>query len=292
MADALAVQLRFGLYGVLGLLFGLLAFRQYLPASKAEAGGVRLLAFVAALGALLSGVSLFELAGRMHGVTLANVGVDEVATIVSLPGVGSAFGVRITALLLVMILLLRSGGGWLALACAGTALISVAWTGHAGATDGRAGLLHLVVTALHLLAAGTWLGALAALLRMTTGAARSDFNVSRLSAALARFHVVGTAVVATLAVTGSVSFFIIAGWPWSASAFQSEWWWLMSGKLLAFLAMLALAAANRFWLAPALNAGHQRGVPNIRATIAFELVLATIILALVAWLGLLAPDPG
>ena len=62
--------------------------------------------------------------------------------------------------------------------------------------------------------------------------------------------------------------------------------------LLAFLAMLALAAANRFWLAPALNAGHQRGVPNIRATIAFELVLATIILALVAWLGLLAPDPG
>ncbi|OYZ13062.1 MAG: hypothetical protein B7Y35_14015 [Sphingomonadales bacterium 28-64-96] len=292
MADPLAVQLRFGLYGVLGLLFGLLAFRQYAPAHKAAEGGFRALAGLAAIGVLLSGLALFELAGRMHGLTLANVSVNEVATILTLPGVGSAFSVRIAALLLAMVLLLRRGGGLLALAFAGTALISLAWQGHAGATDGRSGLLHLVATALHLLAAGIWLGALTALLHIAMRAARSDLELSHFSTALTRFHGVGIAVVATLAVTGSTAFFIIAGSPLSASAFQSQWWWLMSGKLLAFFCMLALAAANRFWLAPVLAAGHPRGVQSIKTTIVFELVLAITILALVAWLGLLAPYPG
>ena len=39
MPDLAAVLLRFALYGVLGLLFGLLAFRQYSPACRIAPGG-------------------------------------------------------------------------------------------------------------------------------------------------------------------------------------------------------------------------------------------------------------
>ena len=293
MADPLAVLLRFTLYGVLGLLFGLLAFRHYAPSGHAGAGSVRLPAALAAFGALLSGFGLADLAARMHGLGLADIGAAEAAMILSLPGLGSAFIARIAALLVAMALLLGCPGrGWLATACAGAALVSLAWQGHAGASEGRAGLVHLLATALHLLAAGIWLGALVAFVRMAKLAARSEAKRSLFAAALARFHGVGALVVATLVLTGSAAFLVIAGWPLPASAFQSTWLWLLAAKLLAFLAMLGLAAANRFRLAPDLDAGHQRAVERISNSIAFELALALLILALVAWLGLLAPDPG
>ena len=99
-------------------------------------------------------------------------------------------------------------------------------------------------------------------------------------------------VVATLAITGSVSFLAIAGWPLPPAAFQSPWWWLLAMKLLLFLGMLGLAAANRFRLAPGMSAGHQSAARRIRASIEMELVMLLLILALVAWLGMLAPDPG
>ena len=59
-------------------------------------------------------------------------------------------------------------------------------------------------------------------------------------------------------------------------------------KLLAFAAMLGLAALNRFRLAPLLAGNGAQGplVFSLRA----ELLLATSILFLVGWLGLLSPS--
>lgn len=293
MADPLAVLLRFALYGVLGLLFGLLAFRQYAQFGDEGGRNVQLPAGLTVIAVLLSGVGLVDLAARMHGLGFTEVGTAEVAMILSLPGLGSSFVVRIAALIVTVVLLLALPAcRTFATACAGVALVSLAWQGHAGASDGRAGAIHLVATALHLLAVGIWLGALAAFLRMAMRAARSEAAQSRLETALARFHGVGMLVVAMLVLTGSAAFFVIVGWPLPASAFESAWWWLLAAKLLAFLMMLGLAAANWFKLAPGLAAGHPNGLRRIKASIALELLLALLIVALVAWLGLLAPDPG
>lgn len=291
--DPLAVLLRFALYVVLGLLFGLLAFGRYAPSPQAGSPRMRNLAGLAAAGAALSVLGLVDLAARMHGLALADAGVEELITVLSLPGLGSALSVRIGALLLASaILLIRPAHGGLAMACAAAALISLAWQGHAGASEGRTGLVHLAATALHLLAAAIWLGALGAFLLMASRAGRVQTERKRLIAALARFHGIGTVVVLTLAVTGSAAFLAITGWPLPAIAFRSPWWWLLAIKLFVFVAMLGLAAANRFRFAPMLTDGRQQDVRWIRRSIAVELVLALLILALVAWLGLLAPDPG
>lgn len=293
MDDPPAVALRFALYGVLGLLFGLLAFRHYVSACGFDGVVRRFAAALSVVGVLLSGFGLVELAARMHGLQISDTGLAEVETILSLPGLSSAFIVRLAALLIALaLLLLGFQRDRIILFCAGVALISLAWQGHAGGTEGRTGLLHLVATVFHLLAAAIWLGALTTFAWMTISATRSGGDSSSLSLALVRFHGLGTLVVTALAGTGSVAFIVIAGWPLSETAFQSTWWWLLACKLLAFAAMLGLAAANRYWLAPDLVAGHQRALSRVRISIAVELALAFLILALVAWLGLLAPDPG
>lgn len=292
LTDPLAVLLRFALYVVLSLMFGLLAFRQYSPAPTRLAGR-QVITAIAVFALVLSGIGLVELAARMHGLGLAEVGLVEVATILSLPGLGNAFGVRIAALLAnIAVMAIRPGRGRIALVLSGVALVCLAWQGHAGATEGRAGLGHLLATALHLLAAGIWLGALVMFLVMSARARTSEIDRGTLVASLMRFHGVGTMVVVTLALTGSVALLMIAGWPLPAAAFQSSWWWLLALKLVVFVAMLGLAAANRFRLAPGLAAGQAHAVQWIRRSIALELALGVFILALVAWLGLLAPDPG
>src|SRR3546814_15811165 len=56
---------------------------------------------------------------------------------------------------------------------AGGGLSSLAWSGHGAATEGGAGMVHLGADILHLLAAGAWVGALAALLLMASQIGRA-----------------------------------------------------------------------------------------------------------------------
>ena len=69
---------------------------------------------------------------------------------------------------------------------------------------------------------------------------------------------------------------------------------LLIAKLFLFGIMLAIAAANRFALTPAFERALQTGVRSLaltklRQSLAFEFILAFVILGLVAWLGTLQP---
>ncbi|MNN98213.1 Copper resistance protein D [compost metagenome] len=69
---------------------------------------------------------------------------------------------------------------------------------------------------------------------------------------------------------------------------------LLIVKLALFGTMLALAAANRFRLAPQLEQAvktgdHDGAVRTLRRSLMFETSAATLILALVASLGILSP---
>ena len=63
--------------------------------------------------------------------------------------------------------------GWLQLAAAIGLIALLALTGHAGATPGLAGRIHLLSDMVHLLAAGAWLGGLPALAMLLAQARRS-----------------------------------------------------------------------------------------------------------------------
>ena len=283
MGDPGLTAVRFLLYAALGLSFGLLLFPMHaLPAGSRDRAVRRarpLLVLLAATGLLASLAGLAVLAGGMLGLPLSQVGLDEIATILALPGLGTSIVVRIAALaLLVALLLLAPGRRWMMALSAGVALSSLAWAGH-GASGGR---LHLAATVLHLLAAGLWLGAIAGYLLMMRCAGRDE-----LAAALGRFVGTGGVIVGLLLVSGAVNALMIAGWPLPAGFLGSPWTMLLALKLALFAGMMGLAALHRFRLVPALAAGER--VNSLRFSLATELALGCGVLILVSILGQVSP---
>ena len=283
MGDPGLTAVRFLLYAALGLSFGLLLFPMHaLPAGSRDRAVRRarpLLVLLAATGLLASLAGLAVLAGGMLGLPLSQVGLDKIATILALPGLGTSIVVRIAALaLLVALLLLAPGRRWMMALSAGVALSSLAWAGH-GASGGR---LHLAATVLHLLAAGLWLGAIAGYLLMMRYAGRDE-----LAAALGRFAGTGGVIVGLLLVSGAVNALMIAGWPLPAGFLGSPWTMLLALKLALFAGMMGLAALHRFRLVPALAAGER--VNSLRFSLATELALGCGVLILVSILGQVSP---
>jgi putative copper resistance protein D len=79
------------------------------------------------------------------------------------------------------------------------------------------------------------------------------------------------------------------------SSLDTAYGQVLLAKLGVFGAMLALAGANRFLLTPRLSAtldgrGHLRtAVSALRASVLIETALGFVVLAMVAWLGVLPP---
>jgi putative copper resistance protein D len=91
------------------------------------------------------------------------------------------------------------------------------------------------------------------------------------------------------------NYWLIVG-PTLDGLFSSLYGRLLLLKLALFGAMLGLAAANRYRLSPqletALDVGdHSDAVIALRRSLCMEAGLAVVILAAVAWLGVLSP-PG
>ncbi|MCI3132795.1 copper homeostasis membrane protein CopD [Phenylobacterium aquaticum] len=186
---------------------------------------------------------------------------------------------------------------WAVLAGLGAgALASFAWTGHGGANDGVAGIIHLGADIIHLLAAGVWLGALAVLAALLTAARPSPdrWTLQTLHRGLEGFSGVGTAVVALLLLTGLVNSWFLIGPTHLGALWTTAYGLLLGAKILVFAGMLGLAAINRFRLTPGLGAALAAAPPQaalaaLRRSILLETVAAIAILALVSLLGTLAP---
>lgn len=168
----------------------------------------------------------------------------------------------------------------------GVAAASFAWTGHGGADDGAAGLVHLGADIVHLLAAMIWLGALPVLAWLTVR------QPSRATRALSDFSAIGPALVALIVLSGAVNSWFLVGPAQALHLTDSLYGRLLAGKLVLFGLMLALAAANRWRLGPALDRAIEKGAPPPRALIAalsVETLLGAAVLALVAWMGTVPP---
>lgn len=297
MTDGAAIALRFGLYLDLMLLFGLAAYPLYAASPTPPARRRAALATLAALGVVVSIAGFAFMIAQMAGVAVADLDRDTVRFVVLETAPGSAFLARTVALIGAVVLVLvwtRRSGAWLVAATAGVALATLAWTGHAAVTEGSAGTLHRSADIIHLLAAGGWLGALAMLLRALLLPLDDEGVVARLQLALAGFAVAGSVLVALVVATGLVNGWMIvglAGLPLLPGTLYGQ---LLIAKLVLFTAMLALAAANRWTLTPQLAAAQaandiELAVRALRTSIMLEVGAAILILAVVAWLGTLAP---
>jgi putative copper resistance protein D len=189
--------------------------------------------------------------------------------------------------------ILKIGGTLLAGAYAAT----LAWTGHASGDMGADRYIHLTSDAVHLLAAGAWVGALPALISLLKRAGR----VARPEAfALAvsvtrRFSTLGLASVSTLAVTGLVNAWYLVG---SVPALLgTDYGRLLLWKLLLFALMVTLAAINRLRLTPQLamatptsiGTPSRNALARLRRNTLLEMAAGVAIVGIVAALGLTTP---
>src|SRR5688572_22269875 len=108
--EAVGVAVRFALYFDLGALFGLAAFGLYALRGEERSGAVitfrSLIAGTALLGLLVSALGLALLAAGMAGVPVESVDLASVEMILTGTGAGTAWLVRIVALILALALAL------------------------------------------------------------------------------------------------------------------------------------------------------------------------------------------
>jgi putative copper resistance protein D len=247
--------------------------------------------FLASLAGLVAQTSV--LAGSFgEGLKLSSLGA-----VVGM-GLGRAALIRAVAAALAVAVLVARKADRNALvvsaALGGIICASFAWMGHGAATEGPGGAIHLVSDILHALAAGVWVGALVAFGGLLCRRAKSVQLDGVLHTALDRFSGVGSGLVAVLVASGLVNSWFLVGPERLSGMWTTPYGQLLSLKLLLFVGMLALAAANRFRLTPALGAALAAGTrePALRAlrrSLMLETGLAVAVLGLVAWFGMLAP---
>ncbi|MGO4523193.1 copper homeostasis membrane protein CopD [Dyella sp. 2RAF44] len=308
MFDSLLVLSRFALYLGLMLAFGLPAFvLQALTRNRSALSVVRQTLRVAGaatiVSLLASSAALWAMAQAMSGSSDAGAVWGVVQTLLTQTAVGMTWNLRVAVLLVSLWFTVASGGDTrsrvaVASVLCAVALATLAWAGHGAMNEGPLAWVHLGVDIAHLFAAGAWVGALVALTLISRAASRhaEQKNVALLSSAATGFARSGALIVAVLITSGIVNYIIIVG-PTLSGLIETLYGRLLLVKLALFAAMLTLAAANRFRLAPALERARRdddaaTAVSTLTRSLYLETSLAILILGLVAWIGTLDPGGG
>jgi copper resistance protein D len=276
---------RFVHYAAVLVLFGLSLFPLYVSPDRAAAQRPWLQRWMlwAAVAALLSSIPwLVFTAANMAGDMSASFDWDTLEPVLFDTAFGSAWLARdALALGLTCLLVLARGGRVLLALLAAALLASLAAVGHTQQTEGSAHLLHMGADALHLLAAGAWLGGLLALAYTVL---RSGGDEEQM---LMRFSGMGYVAVAVLVATGLVNGWYLVGTLDALAG--TPYGRLLLVKLGLFGGMLVLAVSNRFWLVPALMAGRPRALARLRRHVIGEAALGLLVILVVSVLGTMEP---
>lgn len=167
---------------------------------------------------------------------------------------------------------------------AGALLATLAGTGHTQVDEGGRAVIHAVVDASHLLAAGAWIGGLIVLSFLLSS------SLPGTDVALQRFSGMGYIAVAVLLASGMANSWFLVG---SVSRLTTTMYGqLLLVKLGLFGGMLVLAATNRFVLVPALiNGNHNSSLSlvQLRRHVLGEQILGGLVLLIVSVLGTIEP---
>jgi putative copper export protein/mono/diheme cytochrome c family protein len=281
--EVAAASLRGVQVAALASLFGTLLFVvAVLPPDGAPIRGVlRRLARISTLLGLVAGLGL--LAAESAAIADAD---SLIMTLHTIPTVAleTQFGHWLLFRLLLLagaLPLLRRTGSVIPLALAGAALVVQPMLGHAGAIGGNLGVELIVSEALHLLAAGAWLGSL---LPLFLAVRRLPHEVA--AAACRGFTPIGLAAVLLLAGTAVVQVAeFMGGLP---GLFGTGYGHVALVKLGLFIALLALAALNRLVLTDRL-ATATRSRLHIQVSVAAEIVLGSLVIITAGFLASRTP---
>jgi len=263
------------------------AMRRELTGGPAPMQGFRALALAALATAGVSGALWLALiASNILDVPLTEMFDDGGLAAVALD---TRFGriacLRLGLALAVGALVLWKGPGWPALGAATALIGSIALTGHAGAGTGATGLIHMFADVVHLVSAGVWVGALPALAWLLWRSRAEPARGPLAADVTRRFGRLALMAVAALLASGIVNTAILLGWP--ADPFATTYARALAVKIAAFVAMLVLAAVNRFRLTPALP--RRGALSALAGTALAEIVFGLGILLLVGLLGAQPP---
>jgi copper resistance protein D len=195
---------------------------------------------------------------------------------------GAVWSGRLALALLLGLLLLWPALRWLQVAAATALIALIAFIGHAGATPGGYGELHLASDLVHLIAAGAWLGGLPALALLLAAPRQPKGLATR---AAARFSVLGIVSVGALVASGLINSWNLLSGP--RDLITTGYGQLLLLKVGLFAAMLAVAAVNRLHLTPRLAATPARR--SLMRNCMAETALGLGIVFLVGALGTMQP---
>jgi putative copper resistance protein D len=167
----------------------------------------------------------------------------------------------------------------------GALLASLGLVGHAAMQTGAEGVLHRANHAVHLIAAGAWIGALVPFLMCLGVYERGELRQEAVKA-MTRFSFSGHFIVAAIVVTGAVNIALTSERPPIPP--DTPYRALLVAKIVVVTIMILAAVVNRYVLAPRLKPGA-RALAVLRATSTAEIALGCVAIAFVSVFALFDP---
>jgi len=249
---------------------------------------LRRLALITSLIALVSAIVWLGLeAASMAGDWSDAFDPGTIGAVLTDTAFGHAWAAHLVlAAALVAVVVSGSRDRWTATLLASAALLaSLGLVDHAAMQTGAEGVLHRVNDAVHLLAAGAWIGGLVPFAMCLRAYKRDELREDAVQA-MTGFSFWGQLIVAGVVLTGVVNIALTSGHPPIPPT--TPYRALLVAKLLIVAVMISLAVFNRFILAPRLKESVT-ALASLRATSAAEIALGCVVVALVSVFGLLDP---
>jgi copper resistance protein D len=249
---------------------------------------VRRLALVASLVTLVTAIAWLAIESvSMADDWSAAVDPGQIVSVLTDTAFGHAWALHLAlTAALVAVVVFGPRDRWAATTVASAALLaSLGLVGHSAMQSGAEGVLHRANHAVHLVAAGAWIGGLVPFVMCLRAHARDDLRKDAVRA-MTGFSFWGQLIVAAIVLTGVVNIALTshrAPIP-PATPYRA----LLVAKLIIVSIMILLALFNRFVLAPRLKASAN-ALTTLRATSAAEVGLGCIVIALVSVFALLDP---
>jgi putative copper resistance protein D len=177
-------------------------------------------------------------------------------------------------------------GRWATVTIVSAALLaSLGLVGHAAMQTGAEGVAHRANHAVHLLTTAMWIGGLVPFVMCLDAYRDDDLRLDAVSA-MSSFSFWGQFVVAAIILTGGANIALTSGRPPIPPT--TPYRVMLVAKIGLVAIMISLAVFNRYVLVPRLKLGG-RAFAVLRATSAAEVLLGSVVVALVSAFALLDP---